>query len=113
MSELKLVPVCMADEVSEHTPAKAEIAGEQVAVFKVGGSYYVTQNMCTHGPGELCEGFVEGDEVECPFHQGRFNIITGAPTLPPCTVPLRIWDAVVREGRIYASANPRNDKTAP
>jgi nitrite reductase/ring-hydroxylating ferredoxin subunit len=31
------------------------------------------------------EGFVDGEEVECPFHQGRFHIPTGHPSAPPCT----------------------------
>jgi nitrite reductase/ring-hydroxylating ferredoxin subunit len=102
MNDLELAPLCLASDVSEDTPVKAEIDGEEVAVFQVGEQYYVTQNLCTHGPGELCDGFVDGEEIECPFHQGKFNIITGTPTAPPCTVPLRTWKTELREGRIYA-----------
>jgi nitrite reductase/ring-hydroxylating ferredoxin subunit len=107
MSEQELVPLCLASEVSEDTPAKAEIGGEEVAVFQVGENYYITQNLCTHGPGELCEGFVDGEEIECPFHQGKFSILTGKPTSPPCIVPLRTWEAHLRDGRIFASPEPR------
>jgi nitrite reductase/ring-hydroxylating ferredoxin subunit len=106
MSEMELAPLCPASDVSEDAPAKAVIDGEEVAVFQVGERYYVTQNLCTHGPGELCDGYVDGEEVECPFHQGKFNILTGAPTAPPCTVPLRTWKAHLRDGQIFAERTP-------
>jgi nitrite reductase/ring-hydroxylating ferredoxin subunit len=100
MVEQGLVPVCLASEVSEDTPVKAQIDGVYVAVFQVGDRYYVTQNQCTHGPGELADGYVDGDEIECPFHQGRFSIITGQPTSAPCTVALRTWTAELCDGQI-------------
>jgi nitrite reductase/ring-hydroxylating ferredoxin subunit len=51
-------------------------------------------------PGSLADGTVDGEEVECPFHQGRFHIPTGQPTAPPCTEKLRVWPARVIDGRI-------------
>jgi nitrite reductase/ring-hydroxylating ferredoxin subunit len=96
----EFVELCDATSVSPDTPARAEVNGEVYAVFEVDGEYYVTEDQCTHGPGSLSEGIVEGDEIECPFHQGRFNIRTGEPTLPPCMVALRTWTTQVRDGKI-------------
>lgn len=112
MADQDLVLVCQASDVAEDTPVKADLAGQDVAVFQVGDRYYITQNLCTHGPGELAEGYVEGDEVECPFHQGKFSILTGAPTAAPCTIPLKTWEAHVRDGAIYASPTPRSGRAA-
>jgi nitrite reductase/ring-hydroxylating ferredoxin subunit len=39
-------------------------------------------------------------EIECPFHQGRFDIRTGQPTGAPCTEALRVWTVHVIDGRI-------------
>jgi nitrite reductase/ring-hydroxylating ferredoxin subunit len=96
----RLVALCDVDEVTEDTPAQVDHEGEMYAVFTHEGAYYVTQDLCTHGPGNLSEGFVEGCEIECPFHQGKFNFITGVPTAPPCTDPLRTWDVTVQDGKI-------------
>lgn len=96
----KLVSLCDAADVSEDTPVRAEAGGEDYAVFVHDGAYYVTQDVCTHGPGLMSEGFVEGCEVECPFHQGKFNFITGAPTSPPCTEALKTWAAHLVDGRV-------------
>lgn len=108
MADQDFVLLCQASDVTEDTPVKASLAGEEVAVFKVGDGYYITQNACTHGPGELADGYVEGEEIECPFHQGKFSILTGLPTAPPCTVPLKTWTAELRGEEIYASPAPRS-----
>jgi nitrite reductase/ring-hydroxylating ferredoxin subunit len=47
------------------------------AVFNVDGEFFVTDDACTHGPGSLSEGYIEGDIVECNFHNGQFNVRTG------------------------------------
>ena len=97
-----LIDLCAVTEVNPDMPFKATINGEDVAVFQVGEAYYVTQDLCTHGPGSLSEGFVAGEEVECPFHQGRFNIVTGEAIAAPCTIALKTWKACAKGGRICA-----------
>jgi nitrite reductase/ring-hydroxylating ferredoxin subunit len=92
--------LCEAAAVRPDLPLQAELDGRFYAVFRVGGRYYVTENACTHGPGLLAEGIVDGEEIECPFHGGRFHIPSGCPTTPPCTVPLRVWTAHLVNGTI-------------
>lgn len=94
------VAICAIDDVTPDLPYKGRLNEIDLAVFQVEDAYYVTQDICTHGPGSLSEGYVEGAEIECPFHQGRFSIITGAPLAPPCTVPLKIWNVVMRDDQI-------------
>src|SRR5579883_2185846 len=95
-----LTVLCAASDLEEGVPVRADADGTSVAVFRLGDRIYVTQDECTHGPGSLSEGFVEGEEVECPFHQGRFHIPTGRPAAPPCTIPLRTWEARVIDGQV-------------
>ena len=101
------VPLCDAEAVAEDTPVQATHEGAVYAVFTREGAYYVTQDLCTHGPGNLSEGFIEACEVECPFHQGRFNFITGAPTAAPCTEALRVWTAQVVDGKVCIDPQER------
>ena len=102
-----LAVLCDATAVAPDAPALAERDGARYAVFAVAGRYYVTQDACTHGPGSLAEGFVEGEEVECPFHQGRFHIPTGRPSAAPCTVALRVWTAHLVDGKICIDPEER------
>jgi nitrite reductase/ring-hydroxylating ferredoxin subunit len=95
-----LVALCRTDAVRPDTPVRAEKDGRSYAVFVVGDRYYVTEDACTHGPGSLADGFVDGEEIECPFHQGRFHIPTGRPSTPPCTIALRIWQVQIIDGKV-------------
>ena len=71
-----------------------------LAVFNVDGEFHVTDDQCTHGPGSLSEGFIDGDIVECNFHQGQFNIRTGEVVLPPCMVPVKTYPVTVADGKV-------------
>ena len=87
----KLIPLCDLSSVAPGCALRAENEGCVYAVFNVDGKLYVTQDECTHGPGSLSEGYVLDDEVECPFHQGRFHIASGRATCAPATDPLKVW----------------------
>jgi nitrite reductase/ring-hydroxylating ferredoxin subunit len=102
-----MIALCDAAEISEDAPRQVEIGGETYAVFQRGADYFVTQDQCTHGPGFLSEGAVIGDEIECPFHQGRFDLRTGAPTAPPCFEPIRVWTAHLVDGKICIDPDER------
>ncbi len=95
-----LINLCAASIVGAEAPVRVEHDGRAYAIFVINGQHYVTQDECTHGPGSLAEGWVEGEEVECPFHQGRFHIPTGHPAAPPCTVSLRVWLVRLIDGDI-------------
>jgi anthranilate 1,2-dioxygenase ferredoxin subunit len=96
-----LTRLCATSDVSEDLPFRAEVGDTAYAVFQLGDRYYVTADQCTHGPGLMSDGYVEGCEVECPFHQGRFDLRTGACTSPPCEIPLQVWTPVVEDDAIF------------
>lgn len=99
-----LTRLCSVDEVEEDLPFRAEVGDMAYAVFQAGEQYYVIQDHCTHGPGLMSDGYLDGCDLECPFHQGRFDIRTGVPTSPPCEVPMQVWAPIVRDGAIYIDA---------
>jgi len=100
------IRLCRAVDVASGTALKVETDGLTVAVFNLDGEFHVTDDACTHGPGSLSEGFVDGDCVECNFHQGVFNIRTGAVVQPPCMVPVRTYPAIVEDGAVYIDYDP-------
>ena len=95
------IELCKAEEVPAGEVRKVEAAGLTLAVYHLDDGFFVTDDACTHGPGQLSEGFVEGDIIECNFHQGRFNIRTGEVVAPPCMVPVKTYRAVAENGRVY------------
>lgn len=76
-------------------------AGQDIALYSLDGAVYATDNLCTHGHAKLCDGFLEGHEIECPFHQGRFDIRTGVATCAPATEAIKTWPVKIEAGRVY------------
>jgi Na+-transporting NADH:ubiquinone oxidoreductase subunit F len=47
------------------------------------GQVYATDGLCTHGNTHLSDGLVKEKVIECPKHNGRFNLIDGSPARAP------------------------------
>lgn len=95
------IELCKVEDVPAGEVRKVETANLTFAVYNLGGEFCVTDDACTHGPGSMSEGFVDGDVIECNFHQGRFNIRTGAVVGPPCMIPIKTYKAIVDNGRVF------------
>src|SRR5258705_12030736 len=86
------LPVCPAGDIEIGTPIRVETPGlPPLAVFRLADGFYVTNDTCTHGEASLCDGFVDGDEVECPFHSGGFCIKDGNATAYPAIEPIKVY----------------------
>ena len=96
----EFVRVASTSEIPSGEGRMYQVHGRQVAVFNVGGEFYVIDDLCTHGPGSLSEGYIEDDVVECNFHNGQFNIRTGEVVAPPCMVPVKTYPVLVVDGKV-------------
>ena len=72
-----------------------QVGGDDVVLANVEGEIYAFGGECTHRSGPLGEGVLEGDTVECPFHQGRFNVKTGEVVEEPPTEPVQTFQVQV------------------
>jgi nitrite reductase/ring-hydroxylating ferredoxin subunit len=98
--------LCNTADVPVGSALRVSVGGLALAVFNVGGSFYVTDDNCTHGPGSLSEGTLMGEVVECNFHGGQFNVRTGEVVSPPCMLPLKTYRAAVEGGRVCVVLEP-------
>jgi naphthalene 1,2-dioxygenase system ferredoxin subunit len=80
--------------------------GQDIAVFKLEDGVYAINNLCSHGNAKLCDGFVEGHKVECPFHQALFDLRDGSVHCGPATEPVKSWPVKMENGRVYLNLNP-------
>lgn len=67
------------------------VKGQDIAIFRVSNQIYATDNICTHASALLSDGFLEGNEIECPLHFGRFDIRTGEGLCAPITCNLKTY----------------------
>lgn len=101
MSNAGWIDALSADELPSDDVLGVQVAGRDVALYTVGGEVFATDNRCTHGNARLCDGFLEGHEIECPLHQGRFDVRNGQPMCEPVTDALRSYPVKVDGGRVY------------
>lgn len=72
------VKVTGTADVAPGSGVVAEVNGQSIAVFNVGGTFYAIDNTCVHRGGPLGEGELEEDTVTCPWHGWQYNVKTGA-----------------------------------
>lgn len=75
---------------------------EPIAVFRVENQFFVTQDTCSHAKASLAKGWLEGFEVSCPVHEGRFDIRSGKPLCFPLTAPIAVFASEVRDDAVWA-----------
>jgi naphthalene 1,2-dioxygenase system ferredoxin subunit len=103
--------VAAADDVPDGDVIAAQAAGRDIALVRLGAELFAIDATCTHGAASLCGGFVEPDgSIECPLHQGRFDVKTGRALCAPLTEDLLVHAVRIEDGRLWvrlhAAAQP-------
>jgi naphthalene 1,2-dioxygenase ferredoxin component len=101
MSEANWIDALAADELPTDDVIGVEVAGRDIAIYTIGDAVYATDNICTHGQARLCDGFLDGHQIECPLHQGKFDVRDGKPTCEPAEEPLRSYPVKVERERVW------------
>ena len=101
MSNAIWVDALSADDLPTDDVIGVIVGGRDIALYTVGDAVYATDNTCTHGQARLCDGFLDGHEIECPLHQGKFDVRDGKPTCEPVTEALRSYPVKVDGRRVY------------
>ena len=89
------------DELPAEDVKGVQVEGLDIVLYRVEGEVYATSDICTHAQARLCEGFLEGHEIECPLHQGRFDIRNGKAMCAPLTDDLKVYPVKIEDGRVF------------
>ena len=101
ISNANWIDALSTDELPTNDVIGVMVAGRDIAVYTVGVAVYATDNTCTHGQARLCDGFLDGHEIECPLHQGKFDVRDGRPTCDPVTEAIRSYPVRIDGQRVY------------
>jgi nitrite reductase/ring-hydroxylating ferredoxin subunit len=72
--------------VADLPPGQARevtVDGQVLALFNVGGTFHALPGRCPHRGGPLGQGFVDGVQVSCPWHNWTFDVTTGENVASP------------------------------
>ena len=93
--------VCACDEIDEEDLIRWDHEGRSYAIYNTEQGFFATDGLCTHEAQPLEDGLVTGTVIECPLHQGRFDIVTGKALSPPVCVDLKSYPVKVEGGQVH------------
>jgi naphthalene 1,2-dioxygenase system ferredoxin subunit len=95
------IDIASKADVTEDDVMGVDIDAKSIALYQVDGEIFATDNICTHGNARLCDGFLEGHEIECPLHQGKFDIRSGKAMCAPLTEDIRTYPVKIEGDRVF------------
>jgi naphthalene 1,2-dioxygenase ferredoxin component len=102
MNEAPWHDVADAAAVPDGDIVGAVVAGREIGLVRLGDEFHAIDATCTHGNASLCGGFVEPDgSIECPLHQGRFDVRSGRALCEPLTQDLVVHELRLEDGRLW------------
>lgn len=101
--EVGEVELCSVDDLRIGEVRRVELDEHVYALYRLGPQEFaLTDGLCTHARAELSDGYLEGCVIECPKHNGRFDVRSGEALRRPATRPLRTYPVEVVAGRVAA-----------
>ncbi len=105
MSAGNWVRACATGDIDEEDLISWEHGGRSFAIYNTGKGYFATDGMCTHEDQGLAEGFVIGTVIECPLHQGKFDIPSGKALSAPVCVDLKTYPVKIDGDDIFVDVS--------
>jgi 3-phenylpropionate/trans-cinnamate dioxygenase ferredoxin subunit len=96
-NDIEWVVACAASEIAEEDVIRFDHAGASYAVYRIAEGFFASDGCC----------FVLNREIECPLHQGRFDIPTGKPKSPPVCVHLKTYPVRIERGEVLLGVPPQ------
>ena len=97
------IDVLALDAVPEADVTSVIVDGREIALYEAEGEVFATDNLCTHCAARMSDGFLEGREIECPLHQGRFDVCTGKAMCAPLTQDIRVYPVRIENKRVLVN----------
>lgn len=99
--------VAALDALEDGGVTGVEVDGTPICLFRMGSEVYATHGICTHALAFLKDGWVENGTVECPLHQGVFDIRTGEAKCAPLTEDLPTYAVKVEGNDVHVDLEMR------
>jgi len=81
-------------------PTQVTLGTRAIAIYRTHTGLYASLALCNHGGADLCDGYFDGHVIECPLHQGAFDVRDGRPVSAPATRPMRVFPVRIQDGQV-------------
>ena len=91
----EFIKVAQIGDLPPGATKQVEVDDEIVALINADGDIFAIGGECTHAMAFLADGYLDGDQLECPLHGACFNIRTGKAETPPAFEDVPTYDVKV------------------
>ena len=98
----KWIEVGTVEDIEEEDVIRLDHGSRTLAIYRLKGDrFYATDGLCTHEYAYLADGLVIDGVIECPLHNGRFDIATGRALRAPACDHLETYPVERRGNSLY------------
>ena len=90
------------DELASGALQSSMLGDEEIVLCRVGNEVFALHNWCTHADARLSEGSLHGYELQCPLHEGRFDVRSGRALCAPVETDIRAFPIRIVDNDIHA-----------
>ncbi|HJP07774.1 MAG: Rieske family ferredoxin [Acidiferrobacteraceae bacterium] len=95
--------VCDTDKIDEEDLLRFDYEDQTFCIYHTPEGFFATDGYCTHEEQHLEGGIVIDNVIECPLHQGRFDVRTGKALSAPACIDLKTYPVTIENNKIYIS----------
>lgn len=77
---------------------RVQVGSRMIALYDTPSGVFASLALCNHGGADLCDGYFDEHVIECPLHQGAFDVRDGQPVSAPAVRPMRVFETRVENG---------------
>ncbi len=100
MSEKTWQSVIALTALENRWVTRAVLGTRLIALYDTPSGIYASLALCNHGGADLCDGYFDEHIIECPLHQGAFDVRDGRPISAPATRPMKTFDTRLNNGMV-------------
>lgn len=94
------IEVASMSDVEDGGMLSLGLNGRSLALYHVAGEWFCTDNICSHAYALLTDGWLEDHVVECPLHNGQFDIRTGKGLCAPIEADIATFPVRLQAGKV-------------
>jgi len=87
-------------DIEEESALQVTVGKTDIAIYRLEGTLYATDDICTHAYASMSDGFIEEGQIECPLHGACFDIKTGKALTAPASIDLKTFPVKVEGGKV-------------
>jgi nitrite reductase/ring-hydroxylating ferredoxin subunit len=96
----EFLPAIPVADLAPGRVAEVAVGGQPIALCNVGGIFYALAGRCPHRGGPLGQGFLDGSQVSCPWHNYTFDVTTGENVVSP-DLKVPRYEVRVEDGQVF------------